>query len=164
MTVCPESFFKTLKREEVYLHDYRTFEGPLPPTLGPVPLRRSDHALGDLRQVQRAAVIKAALAFGQRQERFQSSRCPYCSLRSSSRPMVDRMDEVSECQCTRLSSSNACSRVSGVRSSCAALATKRFCASKALSRHSSSPSTASARFRRSSDRFGRGQRALLPAA
>ena len=26
MTVCPESFFKTLKREEVYLHDYRTFE------------------------------------------------------------------------------------------------------------------------------------------
>ena len=25
MTVCPESFFKTLKREEVYLHDYRTF-------------------------------------------------------------------------------------------------------------------------------------------
>ena len=37
MTVCPESFFKTLKREEVYLHDYRTFEGPLPPTLGPSP-------------------------------------------------------------------------------------------------------------------------------
>jgi hypothetical protein len=26
VTVCPESFFKTLKREEVYLHDYRTFE------------------------------------------------------------------------------------------------------------------------------------------
>ena len=26
MTVCPESFFKTPKREEVYLHDYRTFE------------------------------------------------------------------------------------------------------------------------------------------
>ena len=26
MTVCPESFFTTLKREEVYLHDYRTFE------------------------------------------------------------------------------------------------------------------------------------------
>ena len=26
MTVCPESFFKTLKREEVYLHDYRTCE------------------------------------------------------------------------------------------------------------------------------------------
>ncbi len=26
MTVCPESFFKTLKREEVYLQDYRTFE------------------------------------------------------------------------------------------------------------------------------------------
>ena len=25
MTVCPESFFKTLKREEAYLHDYRTF-------------------------------------------------------------------------------------------------------------------------------------------
>ena len=24
--MCPESFFKTLKREEVYLHDYRTFE------------------------------------------------------------------------------------------------------------------------------------------
>ena len=26
MTVCPERFFKTLKREEVYLHDDRTFE------------------------------------------------------------------------------------------------------------------------------------------
>ena len=26
MTVCPERFFKTLKREEVYLQDYRTFE------------------------------------------------------------------------------------------------------------------------------------------
>jgi transposase InsO family protein len=26
VTVCPESFFKTLKREEVYLHDRRTFE------------------------------------------------------------------------------------------------------------------------------------------
>jgi hypothetical protein len=26
VTVCPESFFKTLKREEVYLHDHRTFE------------------------------------------------------------------------------------------------------------------------------------------
>jgi transposase InsO family protein len=26
VTVCPEGFFKTLKREEVYLHDYRTFE------------------------------------------------------------------------------------------------------------------------------------------
>ena len=26
MTVCPERCFKTLKREEVYLHDHRTFE------------------------------------------------------------------------------------------------------------------------------------------
>ncbi len=26
MTVCPERFFKTLKWEEVYLHDDRTFE------------------------------------------------------------------------------------------------------------------------------------------
>jgi putative transposase len=26
VTVCPERFFKTRKREEVYLHDYRTFE------------------------------------------------------------------------------------------------------------------------------------------
>jgi hypothetical protein len=26
VTVCPESFFTTLKREEVYLHDYRTLE------------------------------------------------------------------------------------------------------------------------------------------
>jgi hypothetical protein len=26
VTVCPERFFKTLKRKEVYLHDYRTFE------------------------------------------------------------------------------------------------------------------------------------------
>ena len=26
MTVCPERFFKTLKREEVYRHDDRTFE------------------------------------------------------------------------------------------------------------------------------------------
>ncbi len=25
MTVCPERFFKTLKREEVYLHDDRPF-------------------------------------------------------------------------------------------------------------------------------------------
>jgi hypothetical protein len=67
--------------------------------------------------------------------------------------MIDRMDEVSESRCRRLSSSNVCLRVSGVRSSWAALATKRFCASKALSRHSSSPSTVSARFRSSSDRF-----------
>jgi len=26
VTVCPARFFKTLKREELYLHDYRTFE------------------------------------------------------------------------------------------------------------------------------------------
>ena len=26
MTVCPERFCKTLRREEVYQHDYRTFE------------------------------------------------------------------------------------------------------------------------------------------
>ncbi len=26
MTVCPESFFETPNREEVYLHDYRTFD------------------------------------------------------------------------------------------------------------------------------------------
>jgi hypothetical protein len=63
--------------------------------------------------------------------------------------MIDRMHEV-ESRCRRLSSSNGCSRVSGVRSSWAALATKRFCASYALCRRSSSPSTVSARFRSSS--------------
>jgi hypothetical protein len=26
VTVCAESFFNTLKREQVYLHDYRTFD------------------------------------------------------------------------------------------------------------------------------------------
>ena len=64
--------------------------------------------------------------------------------------MIDRMGEVLESRCRRLSSSNACSRLSGVRSSWAALATKLFCASKALSRRSRSPSTVSARFRSSS--------------
>jgi hypothetical protein len=41
---------------------------------GAGPLRRPYYsALGDLRQIQRAAVIKAALAFGQRQQRFQQA-------------------------------------------------------------------------------------------
>lgn len=44
-----------------------------PPTLGPVPSAVLTIALGDLRQIQRAAVIKAALAFGQGQQRFQQA-------------------------------------------------------------------------------------------
>jgi hypothetical protein len=92
-----------------------TGPGVVPANPGAGPLRRPYHALGDLRQIQRAAVIKAALPFGQRQQRFR--RRPCCSLRSSSRRMIDRMDEVSESRCRRLSSSNARSRVSGVRSS-----------------------------------------------
>lgn len=91
-----------------------TGPGVVPANPGAGPLRRSYCALGDLRQIQTAAVIKAALALAS--VNSDSSRRACCSLRSSSRPMIDRMDEVSEFRCRRLSSSNARSRVSGVRS------------------------------------------------
>ena len=50
-----------------------TGPGVVPANPGAGPLRRPYQALGDLRQIQRAAVIKAALAFGQRQQRFQQA-------------------------------------------------------------------------------------------
>lgn len=53
--------------------DCRTGPGAVPVSSGAGPLRRPYYALGDLRQIQRAAVIKAALAFGQRQQRFQQA-------------------------------------------------------------------------------------------
>lgn len=51
--------------------DCRTGPGAVPVRSGP--LRRPYHAPGDLRQIQTAAVTKAALAFGQPQQRFQQA-------------------------------------------------------------------------------------------
>jgi len=58
-------------------------------------------------------VIKAGLAFGQRQQRLQQASLLFAEVEQP--PMIDRMDEVSESQCRRLSSSNACNAAHELR-------------------------------------------------
>ncbi len=74
-----------------------------------------------------------------------SSSSPRCRLTASSCSKLARYDSTVAPASMSDSSRRACSTVSGVRSSWAALATNRFCPSRATSSRPSSPSMVSAR-------------------
>ena len=142
---------------------------------------RESRPRDDRGEVERPRSLEPALAAGERQQRLDQ-RAPARSPTASTRSQTARRESTSACGSVSATSSSARPSVSGVRSSCEALATNRRWASNAACSRASRPSIVSAssfssssgpvsasrswRFRSEIWRVGRGhrpQRAQHPA-